>query len=219
MSTYSEIKKLQKGPDKDGYIVYYFYRKFSVLFSIIFVNLGLSANFVTFLSLVADAFAVYFLFLNFWITAAIFVQLAIILDCSDGEVARYYKTKIKNPKETHYGGYLDEVVGTISFSAAIFFTGYFIGSWQAGLFAMSGLLILIVSSLTAKTEFPNKTELAQNFEKKVFGKTKGRIGFTNAVQRILISFAIIFQSELILIIFGAMAYLLVLLKFYLYRNQ
>jgi phosphatidylserine synthase len=219
MGVYSEIKGLQKSASADDYLVFYFYRKISAFFSVLFIKLKFSANFITFLSLLADFLVIYLLYLNFWILAGIFVQLALVLDCSDGEVARFHKSKIKNPLEKRYGGYLDEILGTIGFTLVIFFTGYFIHSWQLGLFAMFAMFMILVTSLSAQVEFKNKKELAKNFEKKIFGNLKGRVGFSNATQRIWISLAVIFSSFYVFLAFGIIANLFWLFKFWIYRNQ
>lgn len=218
MGVYSEIKKLQKSAADDDYIVFYVYRKISVFFSVIAVKLRFSANLVTFISLLADFAAIYFMYLKMWVLAGIFVQLAIILDCSDGEVARYNISKGRKEKGKRYGGYLDEVLGTIGFTLVIFFAGYFMGSFWIGFFAMFGMFMILVSSATAALEFENKKQIARNLEARLFGKRKGRIGFTNAVQRIMISLALVFTSLDILLIFGVMAHSLYLLKFWLYRR-
>jgi len=219
MGVYSEIKKLQKSAAEDDYIVFYSYRKISVFFTMFFVKLGVTANFVTVLSVFADLLAIYFMSINMWILAAIFVQVAIILDNSDGEVARYNLARTKNPKETHFGGYLDEVLGVLGFAIVIFFAGYFMGNWPVGLFAMFGLFMIIVSSTTARIEFKNKEKIVKNFEKKLVGNLKGRVGFSNASQRILVTIAVLFSSWIVLLIFGILAHAFWILKFWVYRNQ
>ena len=166
MGVYSDIKKLQKSAADDDYLVFYIYRKISVFFSVLSVKFGVSANFVTFLSLLADFMVIYLMYLRMWILAGLFVQLAIILDCSDGEVARYNISKGKSKPGKRYGGYLDEVLGTIGFTSVIFFTGYFLGSTWIGLFAMFGMFMILVSSATAAIEFESKKQVARNFEKK-----------------------------------------------------
>jgi phosphatidylglycerophosphate synthase len=218
MEVYSKIKTLQKNALSDDYVVFYFYRKISAIFSTIFLKLRFSANFVTFLSLLADFLVVYLMFKGNWILAGILVNLAIILDCSDGEVARY-NIQCKNAKKgKKYGGYLDETLGTIGFTLVIFFAGYFLNNLWIGLFAMYGLFMIIVSSTVSEIEFKNKKEIVTNFEKGIFGELKGRIGFSNGIQRLFISIAIIFSSLEILFLFGVAANLFWLLKYWVYRK-
>ncbi len=218
MSLYREIKSHQKGPEKSGYLMHYIYRKISVFFSIFFIKLRVSPNFITFLSLVSDVVVIYLMYLQRWVLAGILVNLALVFDCSDGEVARYYKSKEKNPIEKKYGSYLDEVIGTIGFTTVVFFAGYFMGGFWVGLFAMFGLFMVILTSLTAQIEFPQKREIAKKFEESLFGNLKGRIGFTCAAQRILVSLAVIFSSIHLLFLFGVLCHAFYLLKFWLYRN-
>lgn len=219
MGVYSELKAGKKTAADDDYFVYYTYRKLSTFFSALFIKLRFSANFVTFLSLISDFLVVYLMYIGSWVWAGILVHLAPILDCSDGEVARYHRAHIKNPKETHYGGYLDEVLGTIGFTLVIFFAGYLMGHLWIGFFAMFGLFMVLVTSLTAQNLFKNKKEIAKNFEKGLFGSLKGRIGFGFGVQRLIVSLAVIFHSADILLIFAFFANAFWILKFWIYRNQ
>ena len=198
--------------------MYYVYRKISVFFSIFFIKLRISPNTITFLSLVSDGIVVYLMYLQKWIIAGLLVNLALILDCSDGEVARYYRSKEKNPTEKKYGSYLDEVLGTIGFTAVVFFAGYFMGKIWLGLFAMFGLFMVILTSLTAQIEFPQKKEIAKKFEEGLFGNRKGRIGFTCAAQRILVSLGVIFSSIHLLFLFGVLCHTFYLFKFWIYRK-
>jgi len=217
MGVYSELKSQKKTSADDDYFVYYTYRKLSTYFSLIFIKLWFSANFVTFLSLLADFLVIYYMYAGNWVLAGILVHLAPILDCSDGEVARYY---IKHFKKTvkHYGGYIDEVLGTIGFTLVIFFAGYLMGSLWIGLAAMFGLFMILVTSLTAQNLFEKKKEIAKNFEKKLFGNLKGRIGFGFGIQRLIISLSVFFYSSNILLFFAILANGFWILKFWLYRK-
>lgn len=89
MGTYSILKKMKKKVADDDYIVYYTYRKISTFFSSLFIKLRISANQITVLGLLTDFLAIYLMYAGHWIWAGIIVNLAPILDCSDGEVARY----------------------------------------------------------------------------------------------------------------------------------
>jgi phosphatidylglycerophosphate synthase len=218
MGTYTDIKKLQQNAEIDDYINFYFFRRISVFFSVVFVKLKLSANFVTLLSLLSDFFVIYLMFLNHWIIAGVLVNLALILDSSDGEVARYYRSKMKRPPQTKYGGFLDETLGTIGFSLVIFFVGYFMGSLWLGFAAMFGLLMTMVTSLCARLEFPNQRKITKKIEENIFGKLKGRIGFNCAIQRLIVSIAAIFSSQIILLIFAILINLFWLMKYWIYRK-
>lgn len=219
MSTYSEIKKLQQNAEIDDYVNFYIFRKISILFSIIFVKLKFSANFVTFLGFLADFFAIYLLYIGQNLFAGVMILIALVWDSSDGEVARFYRLKTKNIPKTKYGGYLDEVLGTASFALVIFFVGYFMNQFWLGFIAMFGLLMTMVGALSARLEFKNQRKISKKFEEKILGKLKGRIGFNCAIQRILVSVAAIFSSRIILLIFTILINLFWLLRFWVYRKN
>lgn len=70
----------------------FFTRRFSIYFTKFFLKIGLTANQVTFIDFLLNIFLC-FLFIRggrlSFLLAAILLQFWIILDCSDGEVARY----------------------------------------------------------------------------------------------------------------------------------
>jgi phosphatidylglycerophosphate synthase len=220
MTLYEEIKKCQKGADKTGYLEQVIYRKFSIYFSVLFVELGLSANMVTFLGLLADLFVLYLMYTGNWIIAGILVNLAMTIDCCDGEVSRYYRSKEKNPKPKNFGGYLDEMLGTLGFTLIIFLAGIFMGSPIIGFIAMFGLFMNIIAASTAQIEFKdNKDKIARKFEQTFFGKLKGRVGFPCSAQRLFISITIIFASSILLLIFAILINAFWIMRFWLYRND
>ena len=216
---YSEIKSQQKGPDKSGYVVAYIYRRISIYFSMLFITLGFSPNFITLLSMLSDFFVIYLMYSQHWIWAGILVNMGLVLDASDGEVARYLISKGKKEKGKRFGGYLDMVIGTIGFTLLIFFAGYFMNELWAGFFAMFGLFMIIVAAVTAKADFPDKLEIAKKFQTGLLGKMKGKLGFACGEQRILISLAVLFQSALLLWVFAGLAAAFFTLKIWVYRNQ
>jgi len=220
MGIYSKLKSMKKTAADDDYFVYYTYRKLSTFVSAFFIKLKVHANFVTLYSMLADFLVIYLMCTGKWILAGILVHLAPLLDCSDGEVARYH---ISNFKKTgyrkKYGGYLDEVLGTIGFSLVIFFAGYLMGNFWIGFVAMFGLFMVIITSQIAKNLFENKKQLAKNFEKKFFGNLKGRIGFSFGIQRLIISLAILFYSSKILFFFAIIINAFWILKFWVYKKQ
>jgi len=224
MSIYQELKKLQKDPDKSGYVTFYFYRKISIFLSIIFIKLKIHQNLITILSMLSDFLVIYVMSLQHWILAGILVNLGAILDRCDGEVARYYKLEEKQgkrekTKDIKYGAYLDVVLGIIGFSLIMFFAGYFMGSWQIGVFVMFGFFMVLISSLASTVEFPDKKKIARKFEEGLLGKIKGRIGFTSGLQRVLISLIIIFSSLWALFAFGILCYAFFILRFWVYRKH
>ena len=174
---------------------------------------------MTLLGFLADILAIYLIYIQQPIAAGLLVIISLIWDSSDGEVARYYHLKDKTLPKTKFGGYLDEVLGTVSFALVIFFAGYLTNNAWIGFMAMFGLLITMVSALSGRIEFPEGKKVSKKFEEKIFGKLKGRIGFNCGIQRILVSLAIIFSSQIILAIFAVLINLFWMLKLWVYRKN
>jgi len=91
--SFSEVKSRSRKPDGEGfYRLYFFASKFSPYLSWVFVNSGVSANQVTGLFFVVGALSVCS-FLSYDATSAfvgvLLWRLHIVLDISDGEVARF----------------------------------------------------------------------------------------------------------------------------------
>ena len=59
MGNYQILKGMQKSAAQDDYIVFYFYRKISIFFSLLFIKLRFHPNMVNFFALFADLFALY----------------------------------------------------------------------------------------------------------------------------------------------------------------
>ena len=219
MGVYSELKKFQKSPAEDDYLIYYFYRKISRPISALMIKIGLNTFIASLFTFLSDIFAMYLIYHSHFILAGFFVILAYVFDCCDGEIARYHKSKKKMRKDRMYGAYLDEVLGVLGFFGVIMFLSYKINEQFLGILAVLGLVMMNFSSYVAKDIFPKKTEVAKNFEKKIFGNLKGRVGFSGGLQRIIIVLAIVFHSALFLFIFVILANAFWILKFWVYRKQ
>lgn len=222
MGVYSEIKKFKKSLEDDDYIAYYFYRKLSAPFSTLFVKLRFSANFVTVLGFLADIIAIYFMFTQQWIVAAVLIQLAVIWDHSDGEVARYWNSKKKNPERKYYGQFLDDALGTVSFVLVVFFAGYVMNEFWIGFAAMFGLFMTIATAAMTSSIFPNKDEISKKAEQKLVGKRRGRIGFSSTIQRIIVTLVVLFGAfvlgQYILLAFAILINAFWIMKFWVYRK-
>ncbi len=99
----------------------YYLRFFSAYFTKLSLWIGASANQVTFLTIIMGIIAaVLFGFNNYWysIIACIIIQLIHILDCTDGELARYNKTSSLS------GDYLDILQHWITETLVFLFMGY-----------------------------------------------------------------------------------------------
>jgi len=219
MGVYSELKKFQKSPEEDDYLIYYVYRKLSRPISALMIKIGLNTFIASLFTFLSDIFAMYLIYQNHFILAGFFVILAYVFDCCDGEIARYHKSKKKMREDRMYGAYLDEILGVLGFFGVIMFLSYKMNEQFLGILAVLGLVMMNFSTYVAKDIFPKKTEVAKNFEKKIFGNLKGRVGFSGGLQRILIVLAIVFHSALFLFIFVILANAFWILKFWVYRKQ
>jgi phosphatidylglycerophosphate synthase len=85
-------------------------RTFSIYFTKVFILLGISANMITLLSIVAGILAGIFISLSqpiYFILGALSLLMVTILDCSDGEIARYHA------QNSSTGEYLDRIAAAI----------------------------------------------------------------------------------------------------------
>ncbi len=219
MTVYKDLKKFQKSVEEDDYVVYYFYRKLSRPISALMIKLGLNTFVASWFTFFSDLFAMYLIYKGSFVIAGLFVILAYVFDCCDGEIARYDKARKKMNPNRMYGAYLDEILGVLGFFGVIIFFSYKIDLLLFGILGGLGLLMINFSCYVAKDIFPEKQKLAKNLEKKVFGNLKGRIGFSGGVQRILIALAIIFHSAFLLFVFVALMNAFWILKFWIYRKQ
>jgi phosphatidylglycerophosphate synthase len=113
---------------------YYFARKIAFLIAPVFLKLGTSANQVSFLSMAAGIVGAVLIALgNFWmiLLGGLLMQIWLILDKTDGVVARLGKTTTK------FGEFFEEFNGSLL--AALFFTS--IGFAASG---FSGFLIFYI---------------------------------------------------------------------------
>ena len=76
---------------KDIWSWFQIQRRFSIYFTKLFITFGVSANQVTFINLLTVLSALALIALKHFIFGFLLLQLYFVLDCSDGEVARYFK--------------------------------------------------------------------------------------------------------------------------------
>lgn len=97
MFTVNSIKELRQTCQKDikGKDVWSWYqiqRTISIRFTRYFIRIGASANQVQIFSLLISLSGAYFFFTTNYMIGFLLYQLHFILDCCDGELARYYGT-------------------------------------------------------------------------------------------------------------------------------
>jgi hypothetical protein len=111
----------------DGFFSVFFLRKFSKLFTWVAVNIGATPNQVTLVSFAIGLYSAYaFTQGTFWqiFLGAILLQLSIIIDCVDGELARYTR------KFSQLGAWLDAVTDRVK--EYMVFMGLAYGAGKSG---------------------------------------------------------------------------------------
>jgi phosphatidylglycerophosphate synthase len=87
----------------DGFFASYFSSQISPYFVWLFAKLKIKPNFVTMLSFLTAMAAIPFLIQGRLILTAVLIQLSFMLDCADGQLARYLNQKSK------FGAWLDTI--------------------------------------------------------------------------------------------------------------
>ena len=129
----------QKNDEENYFFDRYFFRRFSIYFTILFIKLRVKANQATFLSLVASLLACFFLAFNTpeMMLGAVFCIFAYnTLDHVDGELARYYIGQGMQ-KPSLKGQFFDVLVHKYSTNLFLFFLGvsvYYLYGYYFALF-------------------------------------------------------------------------------------
>lgn len=111
----------------DGFFSVFFLRKFSKILTWVAVKIGATPNQVTLVSFAIGLFSAYsFAQASFWwmFLGAVLLQLSIIVDCVDGELARYTR------KFSQLGAWLDAVTDRVK--EYMVFLGMAIGAQKEG---------------------------------------------------------------------------------------
>jgi len=214
----NEIRKsFQKS--EYSFIEYHIHRRISPYLTWFFLYFTITAELIALLTPLIDLITIYLIFNGNFILAAILIQIHIILDSSDGEIARFRKTIMKRSKNQEaFGALTDSLVGLLIFPFIIFYVGLEFGSLITGLIGMGSFYLLVISSAYAKVYYP-KSRVGKNFRQKVFGKRKYKWGFNSIIQKSLITLALLFQLVIFLWIFVLGAITIVVLRVYLLYRQ
>jgi len=213
-------------PQEEGdFLALYTNRPISKIFSWFFSHFTLCAECIALLTPLVDILTIVLIYNDLWIFAAIFVELSLIMDSADGEVARFRATKIKRTeKQNQFGGYMDSMAGVLVFPLVIFSAGYFLGDLLVGLLGMLSFCLLNLSTANAGSYFKNKEKRSKEIQSGFLGKIKSRlrikgvVGFTGDIQKHIIALALLFKSVLFIWLFIIIAITLVLMKFWIYRK-
>jgi phosphatidylglycerophosphate synthase len=146
--TVGDIKDSFPEDKSDALWTRFVLRPLSFPFAWIFIKLGLSANHVTYLSIVA-VLAGSGLFLlesySLAIGAAILFNVFALLDCVDGNIAR--TTSGGNP----YGEWVDALGGYMSYTFLFVSAGVYVGATYGGLLGSWGVNYLLAGTVAAMT--------------------------------------------------------------------
>ncbi len=216
--------KFAKPRDEGDFLAPYTNRPISKFISWIFIHFSLCAELLALFTPLVDIITIYWISSGNWILAAIFVELSLLFDSADGEVARFRATiEKRTEKQNAYGAYMDSMAGVLIFPLVIFSVGYFMENMIAGLLASISFFLINMSAGYSYI-FPDKKQKSKNvqdgFIKKVKKKLgiKGVIGFSGDIQKHIIALALLFQTVVFLWIYFAIAVAVVLSKFYLYKK-
>ncbi|MCA9472078.1 MAG: CDP-alcohol phosphatidyltransferase family protein [Nitrospirales bacterium] len=127
-SLYQSLQSLKGG--MDGLVDRYVNRKFSGIFTRLFLKLGLTPNMITMVSMVLGLIAAGFFAVGSYqlgVIGALLFQLSVIIDCCDGEVARLTFSESRFGQELDI--WADNVVHMAIF-AGIASGAYLHGPWE-----------------------------------------------------------------------------------------
>ena len=206
MYTFLEIKEKCRRKDYlKNNSLHWFSSRFSIYFSYVFINLGLSADFVTFIFfIIGFAGALLFSFNSFccFLIGYLLYRLHIIIDMSDGDVARF------NKSYSVRGVYWDSVIHSVLnplYYISCCFSFYFYSENEQFLFiapflGLSSSLLMSVKNNYDKALFKNNAEnvvldnkIKNNLKFKIFNfiseivSIEGFLFFTLLIQYFQIS--------------------------------
>ncbi len=149
--TAEQLSTCQEKPYKEDSIVEHFYRRISIKITKYVAKTSLTPNNISFLALLSALTAAYLLsfnnFVYFIILGIFLVQLSIILDCVDGEIAR-----LKNLK-SEFGAWFDGIaskIGELSLYFGIAFNCYALSSINfLGINLPNSFALILLSGLIA----------------------------------------------------------------------
>lgn len=133
----SKIKQSVK--NIDGFFASYFSSKISVYFVWFFAKLKIKPNEVTLLSSFTGFLAAFYLIQGKLILGAILLQFAFVLDCADGQLARYLNLK------SRFGAWLDTITDRAKEFIVLFSIsfGYYFKTQNYKIFVLFFFAILI----------------------------------------------------------------------------
>lgn len=214
-------KEIRENFQKSSYsfIEYHFHRRVSPYFTWFFLHFTLCAELIALLTPLVDLFTIYFIYKANYILAAILTQVHIIIDSTDGEVARFRKRIVKRSKNQEaFGAFTDSIVGMLIFPFVIFYVGFKLEDLITGIISLGSFYLLVISSAYAKIYYSH-LNIGAKFREKHLGKKKYKWGFNSIIQKSLITLSLLFQSVVFLWIFIVGAIIITFLRIYLFYKQ
>ena len=213
-----------KSRDEGDFLAPYTNRPLSKVISWIFVHFSVCAELLALFTPVIDLITIYWIASGNWVLAAIFVEVSLLFDSADGEVARFRATiKKRTEQQNAYGSYMDSMAGVLIFPIVIFTAGLSMENMLVGLLTMLSFCLINLSAGYGLL-FPNKKEKSKSIQEGILGRIKkklgirGTVGFSGDIQKHIIALALLFQTTIFLWIYFGLAMAVVLAKFYLYRK-
>jgi len=216
----AEIKeKYQKAKEEEDLVSHYILRFLSRNLTWIILHFTLLAEFVAMMTPVIDLIGIFLIFQGRWILAALLTQLHVVIDCVDGEVARFRATVVKrSAAQNKFGAFVDSMAGMLVFPVLILMAGVYMGSLLTGAVGMLLFSVNVLSSAYSKAYFPSKKKKGAAIRKKIFGNLKTKIAFSSYVQKSLVTLALLFQSPIFIWILSVGAATMISIRFYIYRK-
>ncbi len=169
----------------------------------IYIKLGVIPNIITIHMILSGILgAILFSFPYLWlkILGAVMIHLWFILDCSDGEVARYTKKYSKYGKELDYMAHL---INHPLFGMSLFFSLF-----QMGKYDFYPLLLIVIASnfLDYLNRNLNTLNLVVDIKKQIKNKGFMPVAENWTMKKIILFFTNIFTIYPNLILFGVIIY-------------
>ncbi|MBS3088784.1 CDP-alcohol phosphatidyltransferase family protein [Candidatus Pacearchaeota archaeon] len=211
-----EVAKYFKEEHLTRPLIKYIFYPMAVFVSWVAVSFKIHAHFVNLLGLltaIISAIMIYYLDGYWMIVAGLLFLFGLVIDLSDGTVARFYN------KKNAMGKWLDESTGIIAFSLVFFvlmiktfvqtgdLTIIFLGTYNIFSYTMINYAALLSDVLRKKFNLVNPIEnVRKKASKSFFGINPGAFAFSLDIQWTLVSLGVIFnQPYLLFIIFGAIS--------------
>lgn len=130
---------------KDPILSQLFYRRVSFFFSAFFANLGFGANAVSFISIGVAILACASFVLGWPVVGAILVNLWLILDCTDGNIAR-------SVKKEAYGDFVDSMSSYICVGLLFPCLGFVVYRTGGLVFAQGDGIVILLGAIASSCD-------------------------------------------------------------------